>query len=241
MTGLVAGAEEPDRESSRVDAGGDPYVTGTTEVDAERVDSPVLPAPAPVVAEPRYDVAPERLLGGLAEVTPEWRGAVFPEPRRYLAYERDDPRFQRVEHAPEPVRTRAWIVAVEHGVVGMLGVNVACFLPLERQYTFQMRREQGPLRAFAGLDPGPLGERRRARSLCYQPGRQPARPVILSSGETQNGGLIGAWLVLAGACRSEEHTSELQSRQYLVCRLLLEKKKKTLNTLHIIYKKKTTK
>src|SRR3712207_8467684 len=29
-----------------------------------------------------------------------------------------------------------------------------------------------------------------------------------------------------GAFRSEEHTSELQSRQYLVCRLLLEKKKK---------------
>src|SRR3712207_7388747 len=31
--------------------------------------------------------------------------------------------------------------------------------------------------------------------------------------------------------RSEEHTSELQSRQYLVCRLLLEKKKKS-NTHH---------
>src|SRR5258707_11803853 len=30
--------------------------------------------------------------------------------------------------------------------------------------------------------------------------------------------------------RSEEHTSELQSRQYLVCRLLLEKKKKTLTS-----------
>src|SRR2546429_5982433 len=29
-----------------------------------------------------------------------------------------------------------------------------------------------------------------------------------------------------GACRSEEHTSELQSRLHLVCRLLLEKKKK---------------
>src|SRR3712207_8489603 len=29
--------------------------------------------------------------------------------------------------------------------------------------------------------------------------------------------------------RSEEHTSELQSRQYLVCRLLLEKKKKQCN------------
>src|SRR3712207_7044767 len=30
---------------------------------------------------------------------------------------------------------------------------------------------------------------------------------------------------IAGDVRSEEHTSELQSRQYLVCRLLLEKKK----------------
>src|SRR3712207_9456486 len=30
--------------------------------------------------------------------------------------------------------------------------------------------------------------------------------------------------------RSEEHTSELQSRQYLVCRLLLEKKKKQTST-----------
>src|SRR3712207_7653432 len=32
------------------------------------------------------------------------------------------------------------------------------------------------------------------------------------------------------ASRSEEHTSELQSRQYLVCRLLLEKKKTQNNT-----------
>src|SRR3712207_7723582 len=39
--------------------------------------------------------------------------------------------------------------------------------------------------------------------------------------------------VLAGA-RSEEHTSELQSRQYLVCRLLLEKKKKLFKTYTIL-------
>src|SRR3712207_8271176 len=31
----------------------------------------------------------------------------------------------------------------------------------------------------------------------------------------------------SGRVRSEEHTSELQSRQYLVCRLLLEKKKQS--------------
>src|SRR3712207_8627790 len=47
-------------------------------------------------------------------------------------------------------------------------------------------------------------------------------------------GLQGVALLLARVVRplgrSEEHTSELQSRQYLVCRLLLEKKKK--NSLH---------
>src|SRR3712207_8185863 len=37
------------------------------------------------------------------------------------------------------------------------------------------------------------------------------------------------------AQRSEEHTSELQSRQYLVCRLLLEKKKK--NQYYNVYSK----
>src|SRR3712207_8297397 len=39
--------------------------------------------------------------------------------------------------------------------------------------------------------------------------------------------LLGALAspTLVGVARSEEHTSELQSRQYLVCRLLLEKKK----------------
>src|SRR3712207_8939775 len=35
--------------------------------------------------------------------------------------------------------------------------------------------------------------------------------------------------------RSEEHTSELQSRQYLVCRLLLEKKKQSYHTLLMHY------
>src|SRR3712207_8360402 len=42
-----------------------------------------------------------------------------------------------------------------------------------------------------------------------------------------SGGEWGTWR----APRSEEHTSELQSRQYLVCRLLLEKKKKIYITV----------
>src|SRR5947209_12704732 len=48
----------------------------------------------------------------------------------------------------------------------------------------------------------------------------------------QRNSAVNAWALAAAAVavavRSEEHTSELQSRQYLVCRLLLEKKKLTL-------------
>src|SRR3712207_6892993 len=42
-------------------------------------------------------------------------------------------------------------------------------------------------------------------------------------------GVRGAENIKSALERSEEHTSELQSRQYLVCRLLLEKKKKHKN------------
>src|SRR3712207_5169319 len=41
---------------------------------------------------------------------------------------------------------------------------------------------------------------------------------------------LNAMSAVESLMRSEEHTSELQSRQYLVCRLLLEKKKKNTPT-----------
>src|SRR5438045_6497170 len=47
----------------------------------------------------------------------------------------------------------------------------------------------------------------------------------------------GGRLVLVGE-RSEEHTSELQSLRHLVCRLLLEKKKKNHETHSIMYQNK---
>src|SRR5690349_23989864 len=51
------------------------------------------------------------------------------------------------------------------------------------------------------------------------------KPATSPSGEVGSGAVVPAW-------RSEEHTSELQSRRDLVCRLLLEKKKsKTINGL----------
>src|SRR5258707_6834654 len=52
--------------------------------------------------------------------------------------------------------------------------------------------------------------------------------------EFTSAGCVLGFLVrgkIQGSWRSEEHTSELQSRQYLVCRLLLEKKK--LNSVSI--------
>src|SRR3712207_8678967 len=80
---------------------------------------------------------------------------------------------------------------------------------------------------------GSHADRRAAKSLCphcpgpcaaghgharmASPGPRSLRPPTSSSSR-----------------RSEEHTSELQSRQYLVCRLLLEKKKKTKKLTHII-------
>src|SRR5687768_17937699 len=47
----------------------------------------------------------------------------------------------------------------------------------------------------------------------------------LDVGEARAGGELGVEV------RSEEHTSELQSRLHLVCRLLLEKKKKTTSVV----------
>src|SRR3712207_6861789 len=63
-----------------------------------------------------------------------------------------------------------------------------------------------------------------------------AWPSSLTSGRSNATRDRGRWSTRLAAAetptsRSEEHTSELQSSQYLVCRLLLEKKKKHQNLL----------
>src|SRR3712207_8384443 len=50
---------------------------------------------------------------------------------------------------------------------------------------------------------------------------------LITRGEIERGSTV--------LYRSEEHTSELQSRQYLVCRLLLEKKKHIIISNHNVY------
>src|SRR5437763_12101233 len=74
------------------------------------------------------------------------------------------------------------------------------------------------------------------RSPADDPGRHFLPPLRLAVGQVERHHvalrpLQRLHVVADGtADRSEEHTSELQSPMYLVCRLLLEKKKKTNST-----------
>src|SRR3712207_8482845 len=69
---------------------------------------------------------------------------------------------------------------------------------------------------------GPPQAQARERAAHLRGGDDPAREGRADEGPDEH----RAPESRQAALRSEEHTSELQSRQYLVCRLLLEKKKK---------------
>src|SRR3712207_8705582 len=70
-----------------------------------------------------------------------------------------------------------------------------------------------------------VDERVLRRLLSGRPHR--LQELVLLSAVEDRGLDVGG----LGPARSEEHTSELQSRQYLVCRLLLEKQKKDIFSL----------
>src|SRR2546422_6453150 len=61
------------------------------------------------------------------------------------------------------------------------------------------------------------------------PSSERARNRSVSAGAPVRCATLFQYSPSAGGSRSEEHTSELQSRLHLVCRLLLEKKKHTRN------------
>src|SRR3712207_7480351 len=78
---------------------------------------------------------------------------------------------------------------------------------------------------FRSVQPTPLRHARKTHQNSPPP-PQTHRPMR----ETHRPSRNTLWHV----ARSEEHMSELQSRQYLVCRLLLEKKKKTKKLHYLI-------
>src|SRR3712207_6873115 len=79
-----------------------------------------------------------------------------------------------------------------------------------------------------------LREEARVQGAAGEPGREARCQALLRRGdlaEAADDHLRPRPFHQPHHRRSEEHTSELQSRQYLVCRLLLEKKKKHYDTL----------
>src|SRR3712207_8988703 len=73
---------------------------------------------------------------------------------------------------------------------------------------------------------------RRQEQAAEREAHGEARPIGAGAGADHEG--VGGERAGEGRGRSEEHTSELQSRQYLVCRLLLEKKNiMTLQHVHL--------
>src|SRR3712207_8404981 len=74
-----------------------------------------------------------------------------------------------------------------------------------------------------------LSEISRMRCLRSFPGEKRSVPSVTATEGVDPP--FGVTPTEISGARSEEHTSELQSRQYLVCRLLLEKKKKTTDSM----------
>src|SRR3712207_7221919 len=97
-----------------------------------------------------------------------------------------------------------------------IGLNIYFFFLMIR------RPPRSTLFPYTTLFRSPPGELPRARGQGTAPERRPAAgPAPRCARRTRP--------------RSEEHTSELQSRQYLVCRLLLEKKKTINHPSHRSY------
>src|SRR3989475_8940119 len=90
---------------------------------------------------------------------------------------------------------------------------------MTRWWTFRDEKNSGGGQA---PNPGRQGEPLAARGARARPARRQHHGVLQG---------VDAVLILP-VVRSEEHTSELQSQSHLVCRLLLEKKKKKQKIIH---------
>src|SRR2546422_4112279 len=113
-------------------------------------------------------------------------------------------------------------------VVGLIGTNGAGKTTFINMITGYLKPDRGRIR-YEGRDITELAPRDVTRlGIC----RSFQIPQLYASLTAFENMLVGIGVVLRNAgrggffSRSEEHTSELQSRLHLVCRLLLEKKKK---------------
>src|SRR2546427_7252065 len=78
----------------------------------------------------------------------------------------------------------------------------------------------------------PAGSSASGPNTCVlQPPRKPTKDTTMISGPGVVSPRASPSIICVAVSRSEEHTSELQSQSNLVCRLLLEKKKKRCSTI----------
>src|SRR5690606_40208655 len=92
-------------------------------------------------------------------------------------------------------------------------------------HSFPTRRSSDlgyPMHRSTPLRAQPVGDDIGSRSESEN---QPRRNSRTRRAALKTGGVLLLSVIAPGIARSEEHTSELQSRENLVCRLLLEKKK----------------
>src|SRR5438874_10395715 len=101
-----------------------------------------------------------------------------------------------------------------HGLAGPNGAYFLCSVIANREYKIKMRCAR-LCKFIPALAAQPFG--RQPRPLQYLDRLRPNLPCWMATCAERG----EIWR----ASRSEEHTSELQSRRDLVCRLLLEKKK----------------
>src|SRR6266536_1338339 len=141
-----------------------------------------------------------------------------------------------------PASTGVWVVEIVPARVAAAAVEAVGDRALHRGVAVHVRVEQEQRHAAHVRPP----ELREQRSAVGQPHVDAQRQALAVGDQLQRQLLRvegGVRLDLPavggqGLPRSEEHTSELQSRVDLVCRLLLEKKKQTDIPLYLFKKKK---
>src|SRR3712207_8487718 len=105
----------------------------------------------------------------------------------------------------------------DHSIIAQMGVT-DMKLPIQYAFSYPNRLENPVLEAL---------DFTKYREMTFEPiDIEVFQGIALARKAGSLGGSMPIVFNAANEIRSEEHTSELQSRQYLVCRLLLEKKKK---------------
>src|SRR6266498_1914621 len=155
------------------------------------------------------------------------------------------------EYCRERIELRELPMDLAEVEVAFGGHRITFYFSAERRVDFRDLVKDLAARLQARIELRQIGVRDQAkrldgcgpcgRAFCCSTWLKDFHPVTLKMAREQQLSLNPG--KISGACgrRSEEHTSELQSRPHLVCRLLLEKKKKNIFYINFLTKKKNKK